>query len=159
MNVNSIVKQFFVENDFHKLASKMAVVRNDGVIVYSNSDNFNESHSIGALVGGLWQAAEALNSLVTTQTDIMDFRLSFDTSAQGIYVLPFVLNKATYYICAIYIDTSNPAVLKNNLRNLKDTLSFYLDEMIDTPVEQREEFLFKNITDEEMDKLFNLKRI
>tara|TARA_Y100000385_G_C13017201_1_gene604418 strand:- start:446 stop:925 length:480 start_codon:yes stop_codon:yes gene_type:complete len=159
MNINTIVKQFFVENDFHKLASKMAVVRHDGVIVYSNTENFNESYSIGALVGGLWQAAEALNSLISEQSNIFDFRLSFDTSERGIYVLPFVLNKSTYYICAIYKDTNNPALLKNRLRNLKDTLSFYLDEMVEAPVKTRDGYLFTDITDDEMDKLFNLKRI
>lgn len=159
MNVNSIVKQFFVENDFHKLADKVAVVRNDGVVVYANTDNFNESHSIGALVGGLWQAAEALNSLVSNDTDIFDFRLSFDTSAQGIYVLPFILNSNTYYICAIYKDVNNPALLKNNLRNLKTTLSYYLDDIAVTPVVERDGYLFKDISDEEMNNLFNLKRI
>lgn len=159
MNINTIVKQFFVENDFHKLASKMAVVRNDGVIIYANTENFNESYSIGALVGGVWQAAEALNSLVSKESNIFDFRLSFDTSEQGIYVLPFVLNKKTFYICAIYKDMNNPAVLKNRLRNLKDTLSFYLDEMVDTQITHRDGFLFSDITDQEMDKLFNLKRI
>lgn len=159
MNINTVVKQFFVENDFHKLASKMAVVRHDGVIVYSNTENFNESYSIGALVGGLWQAAEALNSLVSEQSNIFDFRLSFDTTERGIYVLPFILNKSTYYICAIYKDMNNPAVLKNTLRNLKDTLSFYLDEMIEAPVKTRDGYLFTDITDDEMDRLFNLKRI
>lgn len=159
MNVNAIVKQFFIENDFHKIASKMAVVRQDGHIVYANTENFNESHSIGALVGGLWQAAEALNSLVSTNSDIYDFRLSFDTSAQGIYVLPFELSKNVFYICAIYKEINNPAVLKKNLRNLKDTLSFYLDETVDTREIKREGYLFNNISDEEMDKLFNLKRV
>ena len=160
MNFNSIVKQFFVENDFHKLADKLAVVRNDGVIVYANTENFNESYSIGALVGGLWQAAEALHSLVTETKDIYEFRLSFDTSEQGIYVLPFKYKNNIYYISAIYKEVSNPALLKNRLRNLKDTLSFFLQESFEeVEITKREGYLFNDISDEEMDNLFNLKRV
>lgn len=159
MNFNGVVRQFFVENDFHKLADKIAVVRTDGVLVFSNTDDFNESYSMGALVGGLWQAAEALNSLVSADHDIFDFRLSFDTSAQGIYVIPFGHSKRTYYICAIYKEVNNPALLKNRLRNLKDTLAFYLEDVGEQKTEKREGYLFNDITDAEMDKLFNFKRV
>lgn len=160
MSLNQIVKQFFVENQFDQLAQRISVVRNDGVIVFSNTTDFNESYSIGALVGGLWQAAETLNSIVTKGSDVLDFRLGFDTSDSGIYVLPLEINKTNYYICAIYKDICNPAVLKKSLRNLKDTLSFYLREvsMQSSPISRRG-YLFENITDEEMDKLFKYAEI
>lgn len=160
MNINTVVKQFFTENEFDKLAHKISVVRNDGVVVFANTENFNESYSIGALVGGLWQAAEALNSMVSKESEVFEFRLSFDTSEQGIYVLPLQVKDNTYYICAIYKEINNPALLKKNLRNLKDTLYFYLKEtFVSEKKIQRNGFLFDNISDEEMDNLFNFSEI
>ena len=158
MNLSTIIKQFFIENDFHKLANKTAVVRNDGIVLYSNSDNFSESSSIGALVGGLWQAAQSLSSIVSDKSDVLDFRLSFDTSNQGIYILPFNINKKDFYICAIYDDVNNPALLKRHLRNLKDNLSDYLLECCSQNDDIKQDFLFDNITDEEMNNLFSFSR-
>lgn len=158
MNLNKVIKHFFVENDFQRIADKMAVVRPDGIVLYSNSNGFEESSSIGALVGGLWQAAHALNSIVSKQSDIMEFRLSFDTSNEGIYILPLTINNKEFYICAIYSEVNNPALLKRNLRNLKEILSRYLLEYAEHSTHSTEEFLFTNITDEEMDNLFSLSR-
>ena len=159
MNINSAIKHFFVENDFDKLAEKISVVRNDGVVVFSNSTDFTESNSIGALVGGLWQAAEALNSIVSRDSDIFEFRMSFDTSEKGIYVLPLKIKIATYYLCAIYKDINNPAVLKKNLRNLRDNLYFYLKNSVTENKSVQNDYLFTNISDEEMDKLFKFAEI
>lgn len=160
MNINTLVKQFFVENDFQLLADKISVVRSDGVVVFSSTEDFNESYSIGALVGGVWQAANALNTIVSKKSDVLEFRLSFDTSSEGIYILPFDHNDKHYFICSIYKNEKNPAVLKNKMRNIKQTLSFYLKEMVVESVTQsRGGYLFSDITDEEMDKLFNFKRI
>jgi hypothetical protein len=158
MNLSMIIKQFFIENDFHKIANKTAVVRNDGIVLFSNSDNFNESSSIGALVSGLWQAAQSLNSIVSDRSEILEFRLSFDTSDQGIYILPFNINKKEFYICAIYNDVNNPALLKRHLRNLKANLSNYLLEYVSQNEDIKQDFLFNNITDEEMDNLFSFSR-
>jgi hypothetical protein len=159
MNLNAIVKQFFVENDFDKLAQNISVVRNDGVVIFSNSENFNESYTVGALVGGLWQAADALNSMVSKDQSVLEYRLSFDTSEQGIYVLPFSLQEKVYFICAIYNEVSNPALLKRNLRNLKDTLYFYLKEISFEQGKTRNGFLFEHITDEEIDRLFKISEL
>lgn len=158
MNLSKIIKQFLEENDFHMLADKMAIVRNDGIVLYSNAEDFEESSSIGALVGGLWQAAQSLNSIVSDESDILDFRLSFDTSNKGIYILPFNINKKDFYICGIYSDVNNPALLKRNLRNLKENLSNYLLEYCSQNEDIRQDFLFNNITDEEMDNLFSFSR-
>ena len=158
MNLSTIIKQFFIENDFDKLAQKTAVVRNDGIVLFSNSKDFKESSSIGALVGGLWQAAQSLNTIVSGDSDVLEFRLSFDTSNQGIYILPFTINKKEYYICAIYNEVNNPALLKRNLRNIKNNLSDFLKEYCVTTEENKADYLFQNITDEEMDNLFATSR-
>lgn len=158
MNLNKIIKHFFMENDYHLMAAKTAVVRSDGIVLFSNSESFEESSSIGALVGGLWQAATSLNSIVSNKNKEFDFRLSFDTSNQGIYILPININKKEFYICAIYNEVDNPALLKRNLRNLQGNLENFLSDYNFKKLESREDYLFKNITDEEMDNLFSFSR-
>ena len=46
MNLNKIIKHFFMENDYHLMAAKTAVVRSDGIVLFSNSNSFEESSSI-----------------------------------------------------------------------------------------------------------------
>ena len=116
MNLNLLVKQFFNENEYNKISDRLVVIRQDGITLYSNYDNKFEESSIGALVSGLWQAAESLSSLLKSGQDFFEFRLGFDTSSDGLYVLPFHIMDGTYYICSIYKDSQNPAKLKRNLR-------------------------------------------
>mgnify|MGYP000353386217 CR=1 FL=1 len=104
MNLGVLVKQFFEENEYHKLAQRVSVIRHDGIDLYTNVENKLEASSIGALVSGLWQAAQSLSKLIADQTDFFEFRLAFDTSSSGLYVLPFSINGSDYYICAIYTD-------------------------------------------------------
>ena len=89
MNLNKIVDQFFRENEYNKISDRVLVLRYDGICVYSNqADNF-ETSSICALVSGAWQAAESMASLLKKKRDFLDFRFSFDTSSDGLYIVPF----------------------------------------------------------------------
>ena len=165
MNVNVLIKQFFTENEYHKIADRLVVLRSDGINIYSNIEDRFEASSIGALVSGLWQAAESLSSLLKSNHDYYDFRLGFDTSSDGLYVLPFKMMGKTFYICSIYKDSENPGKLKRNIRLLKENLEIYVssfkvskDAKIDVNrtnnKSERNEFLFDAISDEEMDRLF-----
>jgi hypothetical protein len=158
MQLGSYIKQFFSENEFDLISDNISIVRNDGIVIYSNKTS-SDAQSIGALVGGVWQAAHALNSFISKNDDILEFRLSFDKSDQGVYVLPFMQNKQTFLICAIYKNVNNPGLLKRKLCNLKTSLVSYLLDFKSANKIEREGFLFTNITDEEIDKLFNYSRI
>ena len=155
MNLNFLVKQFFIENDYQKLSDKMVVMRHDGINIFSNLDNEAEAASIGALVSGLWQAAESLATMLKSNNDFLEFRLSFDTSSDGLYVLPLTVLDSTYYICSIYKDSFNPAKLKRNLRLLKENLEVYLSEFSFDDEKNRKGYLFNEISDDEMNKLFS----
>lgn len=158
MNLSSAIKLFFHENDFQKLSDRISVIRHDGISVYSNVKNDFESASISALVGGLWQGAKSLNSLVKTNNEFLDFKLSFDSSENGLFIMPFLLNKQEYYLCTIYKDVVNPAKLKRDMRLIKENLEVYLEDFsfeLDHRA-GRESFLFKDITDAEIDRLFDL---
>lgn len=154
MNLNSLIKNFFNENDYHKIADRLLVLRHDGINLYSNFDDQFEASNMGALVSGLWQAAESLSSMLKKENEFFEFRLGFDTTSDGLYVLPFTILKSTYYICAIYNGADNPGKMKRNIRLLKDNLETYLSEFSLDPEENRKGYLFTNISDDEMNKLF-----
>ncbi|MFT6631586.1 MAG: hypothetical protein ACJAS4_001537 [Bacteriovoracaceae bacterium] len=155
MNLNLLVEKFFNENDYNRIADKLVVMRHDGINVYSNCEDQFEASSIGALVAGLWQAAESLSSLLKKNDEFFEFRLGFDTSSEGLYVLPFTIMKSTYYVCAIYSESNNPAKLKRNLRLLKDSLEVFLSEFSLDEEANRKGYLFNEISDSEMDNLFS----
>ncbi len=155
MNLNELIAKFFIEDNYHQLAERIVVMRRDGIPLYSNNQNNFENSSIGALVSGLWQAAESLSSYITRQDEhFFDFRLSFDTSSDGLFVLPFQVKEQTYYLCSIYQDVDNPAKLKNQLKSIKSGLEVYLSEFSFSSEENRKGYLFDEISDDEMDNLF-----
>lgn len=159
MNLNLVVKQFFEENDYHKIADKIIVLRKDGICIYSNISDQNEAASMGALIGGVWQAAQALSQLTHKTDSYQEYRLGFDTSSDGLYILPICIKSEDYYIGGVYSDAYNPAKLKQKIKMLKDNLEVYLAEYAptagDSNEEEKEDFLFDEISDEEMDNLFS----
>ena len=154
-NLNLLVKQFFTENDYDKLASRIVVVRNDGINIYSNTANDFETSSIGALVSGVWQAASSLSKMTNNKVKQENFRLSFDTTLDGLYILPLRILGEVYFICALFTDEDNPAKLKRYVRLLRDNLEVYLRELTFDENKNREGYLFSEITDSEMDNLFS----
>lgn len=152
MNLNSQIKKFFEENDYHRLADNILVLRNDGIVVFSTDKN--EDLSLGALVAGVWQAAQALSSSVSTNHAFSDFRLSFDSSSDGVYVVPMTLVENDYYLCSIYQGEQNPGKLKRNIRLVAANLELFLKDHKDEVRSHREGYLFSDITDAEIDRLF-----
>jgi hypothetical protein len=156
-------KRYFEEySDIAKLKdSSLFMVRQDGLMVYHKNGLGDkiEPSSIGALLGGLWQAAQALASFIPNRQDNEIFRLSFDTSNQGLYVQPLSIGDESYYLGLLYAEETNPALIKSKLRILTMNFLKYLEDELLDPAEfdsenSREEFLFENITDEEVDQLF-----
>tara|TARA_B100001971_G_scaffold213155_1_gene245561 strand:- start:150806 stop:151309 length:504 start_codon:yes stop_codon:yes gene_type:complete len=167
MNLKLLIQNFFEENDFGKISAHLSVVRSDGIVIYSNEGDALISNSMGALASGLWQAANSMINYVGDSDD-MDYRLSFDTSSSGVFVLPLELNNTRCYLVSVYQDALNPAKLKQQLKNLMFLLEMYIrDETISVSKdsnkiignETREGYLFKDITDEEIDKLFGFSRV
>jgi hypothetical protein len=157
MNLNSLIADYF-ENKCEFDISMTTVVRADGIVVYSSKDLRPKAASIGALVGGVWQAAEALNTHSGVEEKVTDYRFSFDKADSGIYILPVLIEGSSYYMATLYSDTFNPALLKRNFRLLKEDIETFLSINKVTKTHLRKEFLFKNITDEEMDNLFAFGR-
>lgn len=154
----------FLENEHPKLLGcfpHLFFCRNDGVILYEHkkADHFIDSSGVGALMGGLWHAAEALMSFVPANPEQSEiFRLSFDTSSRGVHILPFSIKGRGYLFGTIFFEEENPAIIKNNMRNLlaKIEIFFENESFVNTKQEEKADpFLFKNISDDEVDKLFS----
>ena len=86
-----------------------------------------------------------------------DFRLSFDTSNKGLLILPIKINNQEHFLSAIYKETINPGKLKRNIKLLKENLEVYLRsfDFKTNPNVKRVSFLFKDISDAEIDHIFD----
>jgi len=157
MNVTERIKHV-LEPKKAGIKARLFVTREDGITIYDTVQN-QTTTSVSALVSGVWQASEALMGLAHPSQDVMEFRLGFDTSSQGIYLFPFSLTGKRYFLGAIYHDCVNPGQLKRQVAMIKEEMDRLFVEL---PVENkkvktsgREGFLFNEITDEEIDRLFS----
>jgi len=157
MNVTERIKHV-LEPKKAGIKARLFVTREDGITIFDTVQN-QTTTSVSALVSGVWQASEALMGLAHPNQDVMEFRLGFDTSSQGIYLFPFSLTGKRYFLGAIYHDCVNPGQLKRQVAMIKEEMERLF---VDLPVENkkvktntREGFLFTEITDEEIDRLFS----
>ena len=160
-NLSDLFRTFFYENqsliDFHFFIS-----RQDGILVYENSTS-DLTVPAGALTCGLWQAAEALGKLFSLNGK-EEFRLSFDSTDQGIYVLKFLINRDEFYLAILFQHEINPGLLKARARQLIQKLENFLDKQNDANSSKklfdvRKSYLFSDITEGEMNALFSLKEV
>ena len=161
MNVAEKMKSFLAPKT-QVIKARLFVTREDGITVYDSVQD-KTTTSVAALVSGVWQASEALMGMVNKNQNVMEFRLGFDTSEQGIYLFPFELSGKRYFLGAIYKDCVNPGQLKRQISQVKEELDRVFAETnvvvvkkATTSVVAREGFLFKEITDEEIDRLFSV---
>lgn len=156
-----MIDQDTLRNSLNKILQKNAIestlilVRQDGVIVYEQDKNLSDSdkQSLGALMAAAWQAAKAMTSFFPKAENDY-FRLGFDTSDSGVYVLPIEAAQEKFYLGVFFKNELNPAILKNKLRKVTqeiiDELGIYFQAR-----EDLNEPLFDNITDDEIDKIFS----
>ncbi len=139
--------------DFSRLS--LFILRKDGVIVHSVSDKSrSEISSIGALLAGVWQAAEALSDFIPNKSEGIEFRLGFDSTRDGVYLLPINVFDTVYYLGTIYHGTVNPGQLKSKVRSIVFRLESYLESNVEIKKENKAQYLFDDISNEEMDRLF-----
>lgn len=153
-----MVDNFYEENtEPYKSEVKQFICRQDGVVILAKTDNsISETSSIGALLGGVWQAAEALMSFIPKLSRDNELRLSFDSSADGLFIQPIDLDGNIYYYGIIYQDVTNPGELKNMARNYKEKMcAYFLDTAPEDSNIKENEFLFDDISNDEINNLFS----
>jgi hypothetical protein len=155
LNVVEKIKTI-LEPKRQSIKARLFVTREDGITVYDSVQD-KTTTSVSALVSGVWQASEALMGLVHPDQDVLEFRLGFDTSSQGVYLFPFVISEKRYFLGAIYNRCLNPGQLKRQVAIVKEEMDSFFEKQ-PTPKQKsqnREGFLFQDISDEEIDRLFS----
>lgn len=158
MNVAEKIK-YVLEPKKAGIKARLFVGRDDGITIYDSIQN-QTTASVSALVSGVWQASEALMGLVHPDQEVMEFRLAFDTSSQGVYLFPFKVSGKKYFLGAIYNNCLNPGQLKRQVTLIKEEMDrFFQDMKFEEKAiakgAARDGFLFNDISDEEMDRLFS----
>ncbi len=158
------ISEFFnkngVEDKFGPL--NVFITRPDGHIIFKKTPSSHKTDtSIGALIAGLWQASQALSSIISNNEGPSNYRLSYDTSSNGVYVLPITHGSELYCVGVVFNQVVNPGALKNYLRDLQARLQHYLESKpiavapkLASTIE-KENYLFNDLTDAEVDQLFN----
>jgi hypothetical protein len=164
------IEQFFKSCEIDEKLNRYSffLIRHDGVVLYHNdsTDNSLNKSSIGALLGGVWQAARALANFIPEEESRDDiYRLSFDTASQGVYVVPTKVYKEEFYLGLIYYGETNPGAIKNKIRMMAVAFTEFMEEELKShPVaaiqaKKNSDYLFNDITDNEIDRAFAAIRI
>lgn len=160
LDVSGKIK-FILDSKKSIIDARLFVSRDDGITVYDSVQNHTTT-SVSALVSGVWQASEALMGLAHPELDLLEFRLGFDTSSQGVYLFPLSILEKKYFLGAIYQDCLNPGQLKRQIAMIKQEIDrIFSEEKIVTSSKQtksnnRQSFLFQEISDDEIDRLFSV---
>ena len=150
----SFFDKYLSESNFGECS--LFLCRKDGGVLYKHgpiTDSIDPD-SICVLMSGAWQAAEAVSIMASGEKKLEGFfRFSFDTSSNGVYILPLDINSKKYYLGTIFYNQINPAILKNELKKL---LFSFQNEILSFDEEEagNQSFLFGNITDKEMNDIF-----
>ncbi|MBC7539894.1 MAG: hypothetical protein H7281_13815 [Bacteriovorax sp.] len=164
-NIPKYVETFFKSCEIDEKLNRYSffLIRYDGVVLYHNNNLANSlsKSSIGALLGGVWQAARALAAFIPKEESKEGYRLSFDTSSQGVYIVPITVGAEELYLGLIYHDEVNPGFIKNKMREMATSFGEFLEQELTESFgknqarsNENNDFLFGDITDSEMDRLF-----
>lgn len=132
----------------------LMIANQDGICLYSNR-NEQTNISMGALLGGVWQASKALLDIKMTEAS-GELRLGFDDGENGFCVVALELAGRPCYACLVFNNEIAPGALRIQLRHWCDDLSHALVDW-QAPA-SRSGYLFKDVTDEEIDRLFGFGR-
>ena len=111
--------------------------------------------SLGALLVGLWQASEAVEGFLSKE-NAGEMALSYQDSQRGFFILRPNQNNPEVFWGLLFEGEVNPGKVRLYFKNLRD--HFNKIEILDKKeINNSEEgsSLFKDITDEEVDKLFS----
>lgn len=132
------------------VAHHVMIANQDGICLFSNKQEASNI-SMGALLGGVWQASKALLDVRSIKAG-QELRLGFDDGETGFCVVALELASRPCYACLVFENEIAPGALRTQLRHWCDELSEALKDW--RPPATRSGYLFKDVTDEEIDRLF-----
>ncbi len=156
MDLKEIIKEYFCKNqiDSSLKQSEIYVCRADGIPLYGSDEK--HSDEIGALVAGVWQAAEVMYQRFASENiDENEFRFNFDTSSSGVVIFPIKIDAERFFLSMIFNDVTNPGRLKSLARNCANSLTDYISQTYNSNQQiSSDDSIFNGLTDGEIDKAF-----
>ena len=125
------LEHFFAGSKNAALASlSIFVGRADGVLLFAQNKHLltEQESAMGVLLASAWQASQAMAALFPAMAE-KEFRYSYATSSQGIYLLPFPWQGEAYFLAAVYQEQTNPGAVKLLLRTTAQKLREFLDSL------------------------------
>ena len=152
--MNEIIDDFFASIDFHLENTSLVVSRTDGIPMYSINSISKELdvNTFSALSAASLQASETLMQMMPND-DKETFRFSFDNSSAGIYIMRVQNTVEPLIMSLFYYDHVNPGKLKSRLRIVRDALEEHIS--LNHKSIRSAQYLFDEISDDEMDGLFS----
>jgi len=117
----------------------------------------NDLQSLGALLAGVWQASEALKNFMKKDDSKEDLKLNFQNTHSGYLLLPLTQRNPQIIFAFIFEEQTNPGKIKHVAGKIRD--HFDEIEILNQESGKEEELLFKDITEDEVDKLFSFAGI
>ncbi len=116
-----------------------------------------ELQSLGALLAGVWQASEALKDFMSEEDSREDLKLNFQNAHSGYLLLPPTQKNPRIVFAFVFEKQTNPGKIKHLAGKIRD--HFDEIEIMNLDTGKEEELLFKDITEDEVDKLFSFAGI
>ena len=135
--------------------ANVVVTRPDGLVVWEDLKDKSKLQELGALGCGLWQSAKTFGKF--TDNNSPNSTLSFGSSAEGLFINNVKIGIHEYIIFMIYKDCLNPAKLKLKFRSLRQLVEDFL--FFESEQDTKEEKIFSDITDKEVDDLFSFTEV
>lgn len=128
----------------------LLIANRDGICLYSNRE-VESKISMGALLGGVWQASVALID-INSMKPHKELKLGFDDGENGFCIVAIELAGRPCYACLVFENEIAPGAVRGQLRRWCDQLA---ESLVDWKApSHRSGYLFKDVTDEEIDRLF-----
>jgi len=157
MSVEKTLQEHFEKLSFDTPRNGFTVlaISADGQVLSQMGDkkDSKELQSLGALLAGVWQASEALKDFMSEDESKENLRLSFQNAHSGYLILPPSEKNPKIIFAFLFEKQTNPGKLKHLAGKIKN--HFNEIEILNKDSSESEEFLFKNITEDEVDKLFS----
>jgi hypothetical protein len=147
-----------IESNLSMFSSEDAnfvITRPDGLVVWENLDDKKRLQEMGALGCGLWQSAKTFGKF--TNNNSLNPTLSFGSSADGLFVSHVKIKSYEYILFVIYKGCLNPAKLKLKFRSFRQVVEDFL--FYESEQNEKEEQIFSDITDKEVDDLFSFTEV
>jgi predicted regulator of Ras-like GTPase activity (Roadblock/LC7/MglB family) len=134
------------------------LIHRDGQILAKTGDLPEDDFpALAALVAGMVSAGESLSSLIGEIDPGHAKQLNFGSSSRGIYAVSI---KNSYWIAAAHGSLLNPGLYRMQIRRLAIEVERLLEKpsarAISAPARKSDPMLFNDITDEEINQLFDI---